>query len=237
MTIEPLPTTDHDTLTTLYHAQYPRVCSDLDEYGHPVQWTGSGPTCISQTSAGIDIDAPRDALIEAAKATMADMFEFTGVADQTALLADRINVFRGSPFTKSYLIVTFENQRYEGREVLFTPLTAWVDSVGVFQVRGYHFAEIHLPAIRHPAFVAQASIVGLEIPWRDVMGREHIFVVTRDSFNDEPVQVVYPRRVADTIELRVAWQIGVGSAEVGDWYVYVDIVTGDLLGTRQLFAT
>jgi hypothetical protein len=49
--------------------------------------------------------------------------------------------------------------------------------------------------------------------------------------------VIYPQHVADTIVLRVAWQIGVGSERVGDWYVYVELVTVDLLGTRQLFAT
>ena len=235
-TITPLPATDLAALVSDFGIRYPRVCADLDEYGHPLLRSGPGPSCFSQTSAGIDLGAPRNALVDVAKATMADMFDFTEVSGPSALVARVTSVSQGTPFTKSFLAVRFENQRYQGREVLFTPLTAWVDSVGVFGVRGYHFAEIHLPEVQLSAKAAKRYILGMEIPWDDVVGIEHIFTVTRDSFNDEPVQTIRPQNVGDTIELRVAWQIGVGSG-FGSWYVYVDIVTEEVLGTTQLFST
>jgi hypothetical protein len=231
--IVPMPATDLVALLNSFRIRYPRVCSELDEYGHPVRRTGQ---CFSQTSVGIDVDAPPDDLIEVTKATVADMFDFTEVSDPTALTIRRASVSGGTPFIKSFLTMRFENQRYQGREVLSTPLMAWADSLGVFGVHGHHFSEIHLPKASFSACSAKQRILGMEIPWDDVVGIEHIFVVTRDSFRDEPVQVVRPQHVGDTIELRVAWQIGVGSG-FGRWYVYVDIVTGEHLGTTQLFST
>ena len=234
--ITPLPTNDLAALKSDFQRRYQRVCSDLDEYGHPVRRFGNSALSCPP-SIGIDVEAPYDGLVDATKAAMADMFDFTEVSDPSALVVRRVSAAAETPFRKSFLTVSFENQRYEGREVLSTPITAWVDSFGVLAVRGYHFAELHLPVIRFPSVAAQARIVGLEIPWDDILGREHIFVVTRDSFEGDPVQVVRPQEVGDTIELYVAWEIGIARQGFLSWYVYVDIVTGELLGTRQLFST
>jgi hypothetical protein len=235
-TIAPLPADSLTALTSDFQRRHPRVCSDLDEYGHPVRRSGNSALSCPP-SVGIDVGASHDELVEATKAAMADMFDFSGVSDASTLVTRRTSVFGGSPFANSFLTVTFENQRYEGREVLSTRITAWVDSLGVLAVRGHHFAEIYMPAIRFPAVAAQARIVGLEIPWRDVLGREHVFVVTRDSFEGDPAQVIRPQKDGDLIELRVAWAFGVEMYDFPSWYVYVDIVTGELLGTRQLFST
>jgi hypothetical protein len=235
-TITLLPANDLAALRSDFQARYPRVCSDLDEYGHPVERTGNSRLSCPP-SVGIDVDEPMDELIEVAKTAMADMFDFTGVSDPSTLLIRRTVVSGETPFVKSRLIVDFANQRYKGREVLSTRLLARVDSLGVFAVRGHHFPEIHLPAVRFPAVAAQARIVGLEIPWYDVLGREQIFVVTRDSFTGDPVQAIRPQKVGDAIELRVAWEIGVGWQGDLSWYVYVDVATGETLATRQLFAT
>jgi len=235
-TIASLSANDLAALTSDFQGRYPRVCSDLDEYGHPVERTGNSRLSCAP-SVGIDVDAPIDELIDVAKTVMADMFDFTGVSDPSTLLIRRTVVSGATPFVKSRLIVSFQNQRYEGREVLSTPSLARVDSLGVLAVRGHHFPEIYLPAVRFPAAAAQASIVGLEIPWYDILGREQIFVVTRDSFVGDQVQAIRPQEVDDTIELRVAWEIGVEWQGDLSWYVYVDVATGETLATRQLFAT
>lgn len=235
-TVTTLPTTDLDVLTNDFRRRFPRVCSDLDEYGHPVRRYGNSALSCPP-SIGIDVEAPNDRFVDAAKAAIADMFDFTEVSDPIALVTGRTSVFGGSQFTKSFLTVRFENQRYEGREVLSTPIMAWVDSLGVLAVSGHHFAEIHLPAIRFSGVAAQARIMGLEIPWRDAVGREHIFVVTRDSVSDNPVQAIRPQKVGDTIQLRVAWEIGIRWRDMISWYVYVDVHTGETLGWAQLFST
>lgn len=231
-----IPAADLDMLTDEFRSRYPHVCSDLDEYGHPVRRYGN--TALScRPPAGIDVGAPYDGLVDAAKAAIANMFDFTEVSDPAGLMTRRISVSGGSQFTKSFLTVRFENQRYEGREVLSSQIMAWVDSLGVLSVSGHHFAEIHLPAIRSSGVIARQQIVGLEIPWYDTVGREKIFTVTRDSIDGVPAQAIRPEKVGDTIQLRVAWEFRIRWGDTIGWYVYVDIHTGETLGWTQLFAT
>ena len=235
-TVFPLSIEEHAARSDELRSQFPRVCSDLDEYGHLVRRVGPGPSCFSQTSVGIAADAPVQPLIDAAKANLVEMFEFTGVADPGGLTVRSVSIFAGTEYSRGFLTVRFANQRFKGHEVLSTSMIAWVDSAGVIGASGRHYPDIQLPLIGVLPTVAEQSVVGMEIPWLDTVGLEHIFVVTRNSFWGDPVEVVIPTQTDDSIELRAAWEVRVGSGGL-HWYVYIDFVTGKHLRKAQLFNT
>ena len=233
-TIVPLSPADLTALTNELHSRFPRVCSDLDEYGNPVRRNG---LCFSTKGVGVDPDAPTAPLVDAAKAKIAEMSDFTGVLDPEGLVVRRIDVSRPTEFSKGFLTIRFENQCYEGLEVLSTQVMAWADSLGLIGVTGRHFLSIHLPKKRISKIIAKQLLAGTEIRWWDAVMREHTYIVEIDSFIDDPVLVIHPLEVIDTIELRYVWQFKVGEGDFYNWHIYIDVITGEFLGTRQLFNT
>ncbi len=49
-------------------------------------------------------------------------------------------------------------------------------------------------------------------------------------------KVIYPKIINDVIELRVAWEIPIGS-NFPEWYIYFDSTTGEIVEIEQLFMT
>lgn len=227
--ISPLSSADLAALESAYQNQNPRFCGGLDKYGWP---TGS---CIMD-SQGVDPDTPKEEMIALARQEVVRNVEFTGVSDVSALQDVRRAAFlSGTPFVESKFLVDFRNQRYKDLEVLFTPLTVWEDSLGALAMRGHHYTDIYFPATRVRPGTAQFILVGEEIPWYDVLGIEHIFTITWDSFLADPIKVIVPRIVGETIELRVAWQVLVGDEGLS-WYVYIDLQTEEHLLTLPRFS-
>lgn len=112
-----------------------------------------------------------------------------------------------------------------------------MDSCGALAIDGNHYRQIYIPdPPLLSASQAQAAVLGLQINWGDSSGNIQTYTVTGDSFQGDPTRVVLPHEVGTSIQLRVAWQVPVGT-DILSWFVYVDTMDGQLLKVEQLFYT
>jgi len=216
-----------ETLRGVYSAQNPRICSTLNEYGFT-----TGALCMSY-GVGLPEDLDVAAMIVRAKAAIAANAQYTGVSDTSALSVISHDVIPQRWFMR----INFARQVYAGLEVLAHPISVLMDSLGVFWIDGNYYPEISVPA--EPvvsATQAQVGILGMDITFEDFGGDPHTFVIGADSFRGEPVERILEHAAGDAIELRVAWRIPVGPAggEPAWWFVYVDVMDGEMLLIDQL---
>jgi hypothetical protein len=220
--LHPLSPQSLDSLRTAYAAQNPGVYVNLNQYGFPRSLQAGRAWHLP---GSVD-DAT---LIARAKAAIVANARVTGVLDSSALHLD--NYVRD----KGVFIVWFSPQIYKGLLVLGTYIGIWVDSIGVVAMDGNYYPEICVPEsalVSAPA--AQDSILGLNLVLQLDSSRRDTVTVAADSFRGDPHRVVFPRELANAIELTVAWLIPVGLTESPWWYVYVDTMTGKIVGVQQL---
>ena len=225
-TLHPLSEEALNELRADYAALNPRVCSTLNEYG-----LTSG-LCYEGT-VGLPESTDVGNVIARAKVVVTANAQFTGVSDASNL---HVRSYLISP-QRRFLRIVFEPQCYAGLEVVGSTVSVHMDSLGALAINGCHYRQIYIP---DPPLVsaaqAQAAIIGLQITWYDSDGNSQIYAVTGDSFQGEPARVVLPHELETSIQLRVAWQIPVGT-DILSWFVYVDTMDGQLLKVEQLFYT
>lgn len=215
--IHPVATDSLAILEAEFSSLNPHVCSNLNSFGYTEGLCGLG-------AVGVTPGADRSRIVEIVKQELVRNVRFTGVVDSTA-----VSVWNVSGAFK-FLRINFSNQRWEGFEVLNTGINVNVDSVGVVAINGNHYTEIQIPGrLRLSAKLAQASLIGLEIPWYDFGGQRHVTRIDWDSLIEDPEKVILPRRLSDRIELRFVWRV-----IVNIWEIYVDTMTGEQLGIRQV---
>jgi len=193
----------------IFAERNPQICSSLDKFGLTWGDCGEGPALGTQDTAE---------LIEEAKRTLVGNSDFTGVMSPDELHVEE--VYRGNS-----IMIDFAIQTYSELPVEMTWIRVWMDSLGVRSIRGYHFPEIRVPKSVLTSTQAQASLIGLEIPWADLEG-EHVHTVEQKDFSEAPVKVVFPKHSSDNIELHLAWRVPVTEM----WWVFVDAVTGEQVG-------
>lgn len=120
--------------------------------------------------------------------------------------------------------VSFENQTYQGLEVLFTGITIHL-AQSVFYASGTHYPEMYIPATplisSKEAYEKHANPIPYQC-WS---------VVYLDIVN-EPTKLILPRIPGDpteNLELRVAWQFPAEDFGVLWGVVHVDTMTGEEL--------
>ena len=222
ITLTPLPPEDLATLRSEFAAQNPSYCSTLDEYA----FTKFSSPCGTRG----DVSCTNvDSLLLLATSDLIRNDRFIGLITGEEL---QIRDYTCGPTSHPSLDIRFEDQVYKGLEVLGTEIIVHMDQSGVRAIDGHHYPEILVPYPLVPPKAAQQSIVGMKITWYDIGGRPRDYFVREDSFAGDPYRVVFPYHVENQIELRVPWAI-----PIGGWIVYVDSMTGEQIGVRQLFIT
>lgn len=215
VTIPALSAEAQSALEAEFALENPRTCPGLDRFGF------THGVCLFH-SEGIPADIDVNDLIESAKDMIARNSRFTGVTRPSQLVVAR------ETHDSSELRIDFQPQIRSGLTVEGTDIFVIMDAKGPIWVVGHHYPEIRFPSRSHPVEEARASLLGLKIHYFDWTGPKD-YVVDRDSFQGNPVRVIYPRETDAAIELHVAWQI-----HTGFFNVYVDTANLEVLGTRML---
>ncbi len=135
--------------------------------------------------------------------------------------------------------IHFYNQVYEQLEVLDTSIQVALHSEGVYWIGGHWYPEIIIPDGESVSSrKAKDLIIGTELTVPSMGGEPQVFIVEENDFNNTEVKVVLPFLVNDCIELRVVWQIGIDFGSISSaWYIYVDVITGEIVRIRTLFVS
>ncbi len=170
--------------------------------------------------------------ISRAKAALMVLEKFSHVVDTSMIFVESVN--RASDPIHSDWVITFQNQVYENVEVRETRVFAIVADNFVL-LDGHHYANIYIPRTNIISKQqAKDSLIGKEIQyycWSP--GR---YVITDSSIVVDSVQCcVFPLVKRGSIELRVAWKVPVGAGGQPQWYFFIDMITGEIVATEQLF--
>ena len=202
------------------------VSAELDEYGL-VDFAGN------LVRGDSDI-ADADTAVSKATEMLVKLGKFTNVDDSTFLEIKEATNEHGTGMFNDW-VITFENQIYDGLEVLNTEVMVLVGDE-VRQISGHHYANITVP---------ETDAIGAEEAGQLLIGHEIVyvcwtpgtFIVSESSINFHRIEkVIYPLHLEDSIEFRVAWKIPVGAnSSIPDWYVYMDVMLGEILLIEQTF--
>ena len=163
-----------------------------------------------------------------AKSMLLKNSKFTGVTDTTAMPINNSHSHGRGKLWR----VWFQNQVYNGLGVKNTEIFVLLDANGVYRVGGNWYNYIFIPDEQISEEDAKNSIIGMEIKYTcwSIPG---VHIVSEQDMKNPAGKVVLPQISGENIELKVAWQISIGSP--AEWYVYVDIVTGEVLKIEQLW--
>jgi hypothetical protein len=219
-TYAPLSALELSELTAKFEDQNPGLCETLDDYG----FVKYAEEC---TQSGTPVTCPdSDRLVTRAKTEVVRNHLVTGVlhADELRLITSTCRDSLYSP----RISMRFDNQLWQGLEVLGTYMRVHMNDDGIVYLAGHHYPQIFVPPPTVSSQKAEESLVGKTLTTGYPIS--HDYIVKSDSFVGEPFRVVYPYKVGDRIELRVAWSINV----IHVWRIYVDSVTGEEIAVEDL---
>lgn len=180
--------------------------------------------------AGIIPQGTEALMIARAKKVLVKFGEFTNVHDTSMLFVD---YHGGIGINTERMLVKFENQIYQGLEVMDTDINVWVYANGARMMYGGWQKEIVIPDCETITEEdARDAAVGTEIIYWGLGGPDTV-VVSEGILHDDAIKVIVPIIEDESKELRLAWRLGVGMG----WYLYVDVFSGDVLRIDQLFVT
>ena len=215
-TYAPLSARELAQRTARFERENPGYCTTLDAYG----FTKDSHDC-SYLRTGELTCSNLDELIQTATADVARNYQFTGVlhGDDLQVRMYSCRDLNNYPM----LTLRFQNQVWNGMEVLGTQVMTHMNDAGVWSIIGHHYPDIYVPEPSVSIEAGKASLVGLVIHGFSY-GGGYDYTVTEDSFVGEPSRIIYPYTIGTRIELHVAWNI-----QVAHWNVYVDTMTGERL--------
>jgi len=171
--------------------------------------------------------------ITLAKTALLYLCDFFNIVDTSTLYVERLRHAVLPPYFTDWDI-SFKNQYYNGMEVWDTQTLAIVAD-DFIHITGHHYKNVFIP--EHNIISkeqAKIRLVGTEIHYYCWV--PSTFVITDSSINLETMeQCVYPLVKPNSIELRVAWKVPISSDGSPMWYYFIDVVTGETIGVRQLF--
>jgi len=201
----------------------------LDSFGLFV-WTGilsSGYSSIEDTNS----------LVSLAKHTLVTNSKFSNVFSDSSLVLKSVK--RSSLVNYTYWDIIFRNQIYKGLEVLNTEIIMRANDT-ITCIRGHFFKDIFIPKEGLlPIDTIRDKIVGKTIEYYDFSGLR-TKVITDQSIVDDFIKTIYWINKGAYIEFRVAWQVPIlrdedsNDTDIG-WYLYVDVLSGEILGSVATF--
>jgi len=205
-----------------------KISVTLDKYG----LIGTHTSLVIETSNNKITD--ENQAIRAAEATLVRNSKFTNVSDASLLAVKRTRKVHDDNWE-----IHFKNQVYGDIEVIETEIGLRLHE-WVYMIWGGHFfRDIIVPSqFLIDEEVAKDSLIGYEIIWYDFGGQQQVYVISSNSFcQAQSDTVIVPLEKDEALELRVAWQVPIANAISPLWYVYVDVMTGDIIKVVQLFVT
>jgi len=179
---------------------------------------------------GSTITNPSDA-ISLAKLAAVDLSQFTNVSDTSALVVRRAQI---NGVTNEWEII-FANQSYKGMVVWNTRIDAIVADQFILLYQQHHYKNITIP--QHNVITkerAKSRLIGTEIEYQ--CWGPSSYVIADSSINLEMVeQCIYPLPKTDSLELRVVWKIPISPYGSTMWYYFMDVLSGEIVTTEQLF--
>jgi len=162
--------------------------------------------------------------------------QFTNVFDTTQLsVLNTMGLFDSTEWS-----IEYAEQQYLGKTILDTRLTVIANSEGVLAIYNHWYPEFYIPAsMVYDSTDVKNILRGRILTFAGFGGEPHQFQITLESMSGhKTVQTIVPYQTAHGVEMRLAWRVPVlMSGGFPDWFIYVDVITGKTIRTRQLFRT
>ena len=196
--------------------------SYIDEYGLFSFSGTSGRGNSNITDKNVAIRFAKEALLKYSK--------YSNVSDTSKLDLKEATNYNPSPLHFTDWIISFENQKYNGIEVLNTGIMVIVHNQ-VSQIIGHHFKDILIPVYSIiPKDKLAEKLVGKKLEtmcWTKI----EITITPEMILKNKIAQNIIWREVNNSIELRVAWNVPITTSNDDNvsWNVWVDILSGEIL--------
>ncbi|MBL7067077.1 MAG: hypothetical protein ISS29_04385 [Candidatus Marinimicrobia bacterium] len=203
----------------------------LDEYGF------IGPSgLLSRGSSSInDVNYA----VSKAKSAVVAFSQFTNVSDTSKLIVSEATNQHGTNLFNDW-IVSFQNQAHDTIEVLKTNIMVLITD-NIVQVDGHHYGDIVVPENNLiSSEEAEESVIGAELIYYGY-AEVDTFIVTEDAIHidnakEETSIKILPYEQGDSLEMRVCWRVPIfGGSIYPDFYVFVDILSGEVITYWTLF--
>jgi hypothetical protein len=228
------------TIDTTINIEYPSKLYKLDSIElsqlmieSPYPLDSYGLVCrVGHLNGGYSTINDADSVIDLAKNTLVQYSKFSNVTSDFSLILNSVERYIGSS-DFSHWTVIFDNQIYYGLEILNTRIIQIVTN-SVTIIDGHHFNNIFIPEKGLlPVDTIKVKIIGKTIEYYDWGGIQEK-IITYNSIVDNFIKKIYWFEKENYLEFRVVWQIPIlyddnSSADFPGWYIYVDILSGEIL--------
>ena len=199
---------------------------EIDNYGL-ISYTGTlsrGQSNITNAESAVNL----------AKKTIVQYSKFTNVFNESSLLLKEANHNPG-PLSFTDWTVLFKNQIYNDLEVINTKILAIVHDE-VASLKGHHFNNIFIP---------KENLIPIERVKEILIGQKYEYEcwgpkeleITAESISNDISQNIIWRKIENHIEFRVIWSVPIFEydSQFANWYVYVDVLSGEILAFIPTF--
>jgi hypothetical protein len=205
------------------------VFAEIDQFGL-LSTNYSMP--YDQRPAGDPLE-DKEEVLTLTRETLIKNSKFTNVTETTLL--DNYITYK-VPASNSYWIITYTCETYDGIKI--SPFEIRVE----FKRYAYYISG-YFP---HPSIIipeneeisleqAKASVIGEILTFYNVAGERVDYEVTEDAVTGTPgTKAIIADTNAHGLEYRYCWEVWIDD---GMWYMYVDVITGDLIEITQNFQT
>jgi hypothetical protein len=130
--------------------------------------------------------------------------------------------------------IDYNNQVFDGYEVLDTEIIIFLDKNGVTRMGGNWYQNIAIPPKDKYSFEeAKNNIIGRQITL--VCEQSYDIIIDENNIFPEARKVIIPHIKDDSIELKVAWELYIiDSNGMTVWRIYFDSTTGEMIKEGQL---
>ena len=207
-----------------------KICSRLNDYGL------TGYDYCLRTNPKVKI-FNENAALKIAVNTLVKNSKFTNVTDSLSLVSCGFNTSYINDDSTHWGFI-FRDQDYQGIKVANTNIRVTLYGDGVFNIDGFWYKDICIPAIdEFSKNQAKGMVVGEKIIWSGFGGEPHEFIVSDNSIGDDIEKTIYPLAGEESIELRVTWKTPIIFDDFVGWYIYLDTTTGEIIKITQQFVT
>lgn len=202
-----------------------KIDANLDSFGLvDTEGLGLGKSSISEASKAISIS----------KSIIFKLSKFTNVYDTTLLEIEQAYQRHVDDIFSDW-IITFKNQKYKSLEVINTRIMV-VLCDNMQYVMGHHYKDIYIPEKDIVDIdSAKNSLIGYKLNY-ECNHTQTLEITDSVLVSNHVDKVIYPLKMSNCIEFRVAWQVPIGECEeCAGWYIYVDVIFGNILYIYQTF--